>query len=128
MPGQRESKREIKLIKSLVKINSTSVNLAGEIRPVVWKRALRRAVTSTTNKKSDSCANSAAGFSAVHIQTQDFKHRQDRFFQNECKIEYANPSARMSTLNILPVTSRPRKAMKESELLNNSGFLFFPDT
>lgn len=69
MPGQRESKREIKLIKSLVKINSTSVNLAAEIHPVVWKRALRIAVTLMMKKKSHSWANSAAGFSTVDIHT-----------------------------------------------------------
>lgn len=131
MPGQRETKREIKLIKSFVKINPTSVNLAAEIRPVVWKRALRRAVASMTNKKSHSCVNSAAGFrnrshSSSRLQTSP--DRRDELFQNGRKIECANPSARMSTLNILQVTSRPRKEKKESELLNNGGFLFFPDT
>lgn len=65
-------------------------------------------------------------FSHSNIKFQTSPDRQDKFFQNECKIEYVNPSARISALNI-QVTSRPKKKMKESELLN-SGFLFFLDT
>lgn len=41
------------------------------------------------------------------------------------EIEYTNPSPRMRTLIILQVTSRPKKVMKESKLLNKNAFLFW---
>lgn len=45
MPGQRETKRQIKLIKSLVKKNSKCVHLPVEICLDVWKRGLRSVVS-----------------------------------------------------------------------------------
>lgn len=67
MPGQRQTKREIKLIKSFVKINSRSVHLAAEICPVVRERRLRRAATSMTKVKF--MWEFIGGGQCIHIQT-----------------------------------------------------------
>lgn len=72
MPGQRETKGEIKLIKSLVQIISKCVHSPAEIHPNVQKRGVEEQCPVRTNSCSsprvaDTLTPEPGVFSAAHL-------------------------------------------------------------